>query len=95
MRSARFGYLETPLPIIHEHNRLLDRTRAALEAPAPPAAPEPPEPPGRPHWKALEDVTGIECAAFMFMGESKNGQHWMFKNIDTRRYIFLPIPREW
>ena len=48
-----------------------------------------------PHWKALEDVTGVECGAFMFMGESKNGQFWMFKNIDTRRYIFLPIPREW
>jgi len=51
-------------------------------------------PPQTLHWAALEDVTGIECGAFMFMGESKNGQFWMFKNIDTRRYIYLPIPRE-
>jgi len=48
-------------------------------------------------WDALEDVSGdgpgVECAAFMFVGISSDNRFFMFKHINTRRYIYVPIQR--
>ena len=43
-------------------------------------------------FHALEDVGGVECGDFMFMGVSLNDRYLMFKNIITRRYIYVPKP---
>jgi len=43
-------------------------------------------------FTALENVGGVKCGDFMFMGVSMNDHYLMFKNIVTRHYLYIPKP---